>query len=275
VIHPAVARRIAIFAALAMACSAGPATEEPPPPIEDPGPRTRVVLVGDSITLGQVSRPKGPSYAQLLQRLLGPAFEVVNLGCGGSSSLDWTRSRGSLLCDGKVTRPSLYDARVLPVLPAQFATVLLGTNDSKGIKEERRISAEEYGEALREIATNLLDDGAERVVLMGPPLAAHWRRALMRIVEYGDAVRAICEGNPRVLCGPDVRYLLLLEDFAPGNVHPNGSGHAKIAAALAEFLLAQAQETPGAESESSASSSSEGSSQTRSAPADSSSARLP
>ena len=43
----------------------------------------------------------------------------------------------------------------------------------------------------------------------------------------------------------------------------------------AEFLLALAQESPGAESESSASSNSEGSSQTRSAPADSSSARLP
>ena len=91
----------------------------------------------------------------------------------------------------------------------------------------------------------------------------------------GDAVRAICDENPRVLFGPDVRMLLTLDDYAPGNVHPNGPGHAKIAAALAEFLLALAQETPGAENESSASSNSEGSSQTRSAPADSSSARLP
>jgi lysophospholipase L1-like esterase len=272
VICPAVARRIAILAAIALACGTGPPSEEPPPAPEEPGPRIRVVLVGDSITAGTVSRPKGPSYAQLLQRQLGPAFEVVNLGCGGSSSLDWTRSRGSLYCGGKVTRPSLYDARVRPALPAQFATVLLGTNDSQGFKEARRLPADEYVAALREIATNLLDDGAERVVLLGPPLVVHKVNAMLRLVAYGDAVRAVCDENPRVLCGPNVRYLLTSDDFARGNVHPNGPGHAKIAAALAEFLLALAQETPGAES---ASSSSEGSSQTRSALADTSSARLP
>ena len=242
---------------------------------EDPEPRIRVVLVGDSITAGKVSRPKGPPYAELLRQTLGPVFAVVNLGCGGTSSLDWTRSRGSPWCEGKLIRPNLYDGRVRPALPAQFATVLLGTNDSRGYKEMHRIPADEYAAALREIATNLLDDGAERVVLLGPPLVVDKVKAMLRVVAYGDAVRAICDENPRVLCGPDVRLLLTLDDYAPGNVHPNGQGHAKIAAALAEFLLALAQETPGTESSSSASSSSEGSSQTRSAPADSSSARLP
>ena len=55
----------------------------------------RLVLVGDSITAGQVSAPKGPPYAELVAEALGPAFEIVNLGCGGTSSLDWTRSRGA------------------------------------------------------------------------------------------------------------------------------------------------------------------------------------
>ena len=226
----------AVSAALigALACGG----EAPAPEV----PRVRVLLIGDSITAGLVSEPVGPPYAELLEQRLGERFEVVNLGCGGASSLDWTESRGAKMCAGRPTMPNLYEARVRPWIPAAFATVLLGTNDSRGVHEVRRIPADEYGAALREIATKLLEDGVERVVLLGPPLVIHRVNAMLRLVAYGEVVEAICQENPRVVCGPDVRYLLELRDFETGNVHPNGPGHVKIADALAEALLALANE---------------------------------
>jgi lysophospholipase L1-like esterase len=226
----------AVSAALIGALACG--VEAPAPDV----PRIRVLLIGDSITAGLVSEPMGPPYAELLQQRLGERFEVLNLGCGGSSSLDWTRSRGAVMCGGRPSTPNLYESRVQPQMPAAFATVLLGTNDSQGIREDRRIPTEEYGAALREIATNLLEDGVERVLLLGPPLVPHKVAAMMRLAAYGKAVEVICQEDPRLVCGPDVRYLLYGEDFETGNMHPNGPGHVKIADALAEALLALADD---------------------------------
>lgn len=53
-----------------------------------------VMLLGDSITAGQVSVPAGPSFAELLDASLGPDFQVTNIGCSGASSLDWRPSPG-------------------------------------------------------------------------------------------------------------------------------------------------------------------------------------
>lgn len=224
------ARRLAVaLALLALGCGE-PATPAPS------APSVRVLLIGDSITAGLVSAPKGPPYATLLAELLGPDFELVKLGCGGTSSLDWTRSRGAVMCGGDYALPNLYDKLVKPALPADLATVLLGTNDAKGIQEDHHISAEEYEAALREIAGNLLADGVGQVMLLGPPFIIHNVQAMLRIMKYGDALRRVCGGMERVVCGPDVRFLLDAEDFANGNIHPNASGHRKIAEALAEAL---------------------------------------
>jgi len=47
-----------------------------------------------------------------------------------------------------------------------------------------------------------------------------------------------------VLCGPDLLHLLQPEDFETGQIHPNASGHAKIADAMVESIL-QAIPEPG------------------------------
>lgn len=232
--------RLLALAALTAACSA-----------EEVGfasaPAHRIVLIGDSITAGLVSEPKGPPYAELLRERLGPDFEIVNLGCGGASSLDWTRSQGAELCGGEPAFPNLYTALARPALPADVVTVLLGTNDSHGINESKRITAEDYAGALRELATDLLADGAARVVLLGPPLDPARTGAMLRVVRYGEAMAALCEQMQGVVCGPDVRFLLGMDDFETGNIHPNGPAHVKIADALAPALRRLVEEPDAAE----------------------------
>jgi lysophospholipase L1-like esterase len=193
-----------------------------------------VVLLGDSITFGQVSEPVGPSYAQLLTDSLGSDFEVTNIGCGGTSSLDWTRSQGTVICGGAsgFVLPDLYEGRALPTLPADLVTVLLGTNDAIGFFEPGIVAVADYRDAILEIATSLLLDGADQVMLMTPPPNFKDPLAAAYLVGYRAQVLDIC-GAPgdAILCGPDVYALLGPSDFG-NSVHPNGAGSAKIASAL-------------------------------------------
>ena len=200
----------------------------------------RVVLVGDSITAGDVSAPSGASYATLLAESLGPGFTVTNLGCGGTSSLDWTPSRGGVFCGGEVERPNLYDALAQPQLPAALVTILLGTNDAIGFEESARTDPWAYTVAIAELSGNLLADGAAQVMLMTPPPNFAGRGAARSLLaRYRNAIIALC-GSPgdAVVCGPDVYALLDPEDFAAGDIHPNESGQAKIADALHDAVLA-------------------------------------
>jgi lysophospholipase L1-like esterase len=196
-----------------------------------------VVLLGDSITLGLVSEPAGPSYAELLADSLGPDFEVTNVGCGGTASGDWTLSRGDVLC-GSVgfVSPNLYEGRALPELPADLVTVLLGTNDAIGFFEPGIVAVEDYRDAVAEIAANLLLDGATQVMLMTPPPNFVSTLPQSFLVQYRAEILGLC-GAPgdAILCGPDVFALLGPEDFGD-SVHPNGAGNAKIASALDDAI---------------------------------------
>jgi lysophospholipase L1-like esterase len=198
-----------------------------------------IVLLGDSITAGETSAPTGPPYATLLADSLGPGFAVTNLGCGGTSSLDWTSSRGSVLCGGEVDRPNLYDALAQPQLPADLVTVLLGTNDAIGFEESGRVDPSVYAGAIFELARDLLADGAAQVMLMTPPPNFAGRAARPLLARYRSAIIALCaKPGDAVVCGPDVYALLEPDDFAAGNIHPNESGQAKIADALHDAVLA-------------------------------------
>ncbi len=87
----------------------------------------RTLLVGDSITFGIVSDPIGPSYAELLSADLAATHDVVNIAVSGSSAFYWGPSTP---CPGICsTADTLFDEMAAPELPADLATVLLGTND--------------------------------------------------------------------------------------------------------------------------------------------------
>jgi lysophospholipase L1-like esterase len=199
-----------------------------------------VLLIGDSITWGMVSGEPGPSYAERLGELLGPDFDVINAGCGGASSLDWTLSQPDVICGGVgILEPGLFEAHALPHVPSHVAVVLLGTNDAVGFFEPVPVEVATYGASINEIVWNLLTNGVRRVILMTAP-DHDWEDPdrVARLAGYRDEILALCADHPRVVCGPDLYGLLDLNvHFEPNDVHPNAAGHARIADDLTDAVL--------------------------------------
>src|SRR5215475_1611185 len=114
----------------------------------------KVVLLGDSITRGLTSEPSGPPYATLLADSLGAGFDVINIGCGGASSRDWSPTAGSAVCGGlpdPLLSETLYPAMAKPNLPADLVVIMLGTNDAIGFFEPAPLTSAEYRSALEEL----------------------------------------------------------------------------------------------------------------------------
>jgi lysophospholipase L1-like esterase len=209
----------------------------------------RVVLIGDSITYGTgfVSDDAGPPYAELLTSSLGNGYEVMNAGCGGSSSLDWTLTLPGVLCGGVgVVTDGLFVERALPHLPAEIVSIMLGTNDAIGFFEPQPVPVVAYRLALDEIVSNVFAAGADVVILMTPPDHI-WPdpAACDRLTGYRDEVVDICSKTSGVVCGPDVFTLLDPDLDFEGGVHPNAYGHAMIAQSLYQTIVAIPEPGPG------------------------------
>jgi lysophospholipase L1-like esterase len=226
------------LAALALVLHAGLAARAEAAPI-------RAVLLGDSITAGYVSDPIGPAFATLLAGSLGAGFEVVNIGCPGASSLDWSPVVGDSLCPPLPAQlPNLYAARAATSLPADLVVVVLGTNDAIGLGEPEPLTAQTYHDAIDELVGGLLADGAGLVMLATPPPNFSSPPAQVLLAAYAAGIQGLCSAQgDDVLCGPDLLSLLEAGDFASGDVHPNATGHAKIAAALHESIVAVPEPT--------------------------------
>lgn len=205
----------------------------------------RTLLVGDSLTAGVVSEPTGPSFAELLSLGLSETHEVVNVGLGGTSAFYWAPSTPcTVFCE----EDPLFEERAAPELPAQIATLLLGTNDAVAFFLEQRTPVEDWEQYMREIVDGLFAGGVHSVVLMSPPDAnLGSAEAELLIHGYRERVLEICGDTPGVVCGPDLSLLLDPEtDFQAGDLHPNAFGHAKIAAALTDSILALPEPGTGA-----------------------------
>lgn len=203
-------------------------------------PRHTVVLLGDSITLGVVSEPVGPPYADLVAEWLGEDYGVVRIGCGGAQTNDWLPSTSHLaFCAGEVPLPNFYYSLAFPLLPADVVTILLGTNDALGfdLTWPVPVPVEEFVANMDELIGALLADGAQHVILLTAPRFFGGDEATQaRLADYANAIPVFCD-DISVHCGPDLHALLDLEDFAENDIHPNASGHAKIAEELVDRIV--------------------------------------
>jgi lysophospholipase L1-like esterase len=219
---------LAAFAGVCALFVAAPATAAP----------IRTLLVGDSITFGIVSDPPGPSWADTLTGSLAGTHDVVNVGVNGSSAFYWAPSNP---CPGICPNAdNIFDEFAAPELPADLATLMLGTNDALSLFLTEPTAVDDYESFLREIIAGLFDGGMDTVVLMAPPRSNTANaQADALLASYGDRVETICSDTGGVVCGPDLFDLLdPATDFAANDVHPNGLGHQKIATALAETIQA-------------------------------------
>ncbi len=196
----------------------------------------RVLAIGDSITWGWVSAPTGPGYVDLLASELGADYEVTNIGCGGSTTAMWLPSAGAITCGGRFyNRRVDYWARLVDrATPADLATIMLGTVDAA-----RGILPWVYGDNLQQIIAGLFDRGVGEIVLMTQPTRPNADAATRALLDaYAAAVGGLCATLPGVRCGPDVYRLLdPVADFALGDIHPNRTGHVKIASALGGYIV--------------------------------------
>jgi lysophospholipase L1-like esterase len=210
------------------------------PPIE-------VLLIGDSITVGVVSGADGLPYPKILRSHLGADFEVTNIGCGGTTSLDWTLTQASPWCGAERVAPNLFEGRALPNLPAAFVALLLGTNDAVGFMEPEPISIETYAAAIDEIVANLIVFGADNVILLTPPPRCFEDADIPRRLRgYRRAILTRCSEFANTLCGPDLYAILDLDlHFANCDPHPNALGHEVIASELSETIVSIVPEPDG------------------------------
>jgi lysophospholipase L1-like esterase len=198
--------------------------------------RTKVVVFGDSHVKGQQSKPRGPSFVEVLREELGPRYEVVAAGCPGSSAHDWTRDGPSLYC----SMLNAYPEVGRPHLPAEIVVILLGTNDAVGFSEERPLTPKVYAEAMRKLAGRTQGDGGQRILLLGPPPnPLVGKRGARRLRQYSKALAALAEEEPNVYMGPDLQEFIDSEEhFGGRTAHMNAVGHRLIGERLARAVRA-------------------------------------
>jgi lysophospholipase L1-like esterase len=165
-----------------------------------------------------------------------PHVEVVNAGCWGATTWQWTIDGAPPGYHCGSHGMSLWDELVRDWLPAQRAYVLLGTNDARTHAYgyyDRPVSPLEYALNLSALIDRLRSAGVVQIVLLAPhdPVDADAEQ-LARLADYRRIITAFCAPEfSRVTCGPDLSEVLGPEDLVDG-VHPNQQGHRKIAEAI-------------------------------------------
>jgi lysophospholipase L1-like esterase len=193
--------------------------------------RTKVVVFGDSHVRGLQSKPRGPSFVEVLREELGPPYEVVAAGCPGSTTHDWTHDGPSLGCSIRNAYPMVGH----PHLPAEIVVILLGTNDATGSNEGTPRAPRAYAEAMRKLAARTQRDGGQRILLLGPPPNPLVRgNAARRLRQYSKTLATLAEQEPNVYMGPDLQELINFEEhFGGRTAHMNAVGHRLIGEQLA------------------------------------------
>ena len=105
----------------------------------------------------------------MLAQQLGPDVEVVNIGRGGATSADWLPDASWPFFEGGPVLPNYFATLAVQNLPADFVTILLGTNDALGFFEPAPIEPAIYRGNLDVLVDPLLLERARTVLLMSTP----------------------------------------------------------------------------------------------------------
>ncbi|MBF0441962.1 MAG: SGNH/GDSL hydrolase family protein [Oligoflexales bacterium] len=213
------------------------------------GPPIKIVMLGDSITWGVTSgllkeEESAMSTFGYAARFVEMAkdnslnYTFENAGCPGGTTYDFIQAP-NVAC-GKLNKDTVFNLVAKDKLPADYLTILLGTNDAAGYMEDHPSSGSEYKENLVKIISLAKGFGVKKkVILMTPPpspCSTFDRQKVERLKIYTEKVAEICKEDPKVVCGPDMQSILNYNDFDNCDVHPTKGGHLKMAQALYKFL---------------------------------------
>lgn len=196
--------------------------------ILEPGEHLKILLIGDSNTTGATVQL---SFANVLNLVNSPIdFDVTNISCPGSSIRDWVSTPAITACNSDPNM-TLFSQRYPQGQQFHVAHIMLGSADALGVLEENTTSDAEYGIALTILVTNLYNLGVERIILTTPPPHASDDVEIDAILQgYSEVVTDYCESSETdiVVCGPDVNYLMSLDEelyFDEDPTHFNQAGH--------------------------------------------------
>ncbi len=204
--------------------------------------KVRFLAVGNSITAGGgASDGATRGFVALLQRRF-PEFEIINVGCAGSTIRDWTRDFVGLPAFFCVFG-NAWASLAAPELPVQVFHLMLGTNDSTGFFEAfpgagiphgNFVPPDEHDRRLRDLIGRM--NGL--ILLSVPPIPTSLigGPAGDRMEAYRDIVHRIVEEFPNVVLGGDFQALLGPSDMV--GVHPNDVGHERMADEIERNFLA-------------------------------------
>jgi len=213
-------------------------------PAVSSSPVVRIACVGDSITFGLWASSTGMSYPKQLQRMLGPAYLVMNFGESGRTVTAGTQNRMSYWESPRFNE-SLSSA-------PDIVVIMLGTNDAaKGIWCDRlRQFVPSYGHLIR---TYLQLNSKPRVFVAEPPpmydgssYSAWFFPAVVNGV-FPDLL-------PQIVCGEVIRLHTVFASRCPLNrpsesqacdlmnsdgVHPTDHGYCVIAQVVGASIVQQ------------------------------------
>jgi lysophospholipase L1-like esterase len=203
-------------------------------------PRTKLVMIGDSITdcgralpIGEVKgEGLGNGYVSLVNALLTSTYprqqvRVVNTGVGGNTVLDLAER---------------WQSDVLDLQP-DWLSVMIGINDvwrqfDSPLQIERHVSLEKYTATLDALLRKTRP-ALKGLIMMTPYLIEPNRGEPMRAMmdKYGVVVRTLAEKHQAVFVDTQAAFDVVMKDVHPmtlaqDRVHPGLVGHAILARAF-------------------------------------------
>jgi lysophospholipase L1-like esterase len=207
-------------------------------------PKTKLLMIGDSITDVGRARPVGEGrndelgrgYVAFIDALLGAIYpqwhvRTINMGCGGNTVRD-LKSR--------------WQTDVLDMKP-DWLSIMIGINDvwrqfDAPKQTERHVYADEYETTLRELVSQTRPT-IRGLVLMTPfyiePNVTDAMR--MKMDQYGAIVKKIAAETDAVFVDTQAAFDESLKHQYAGNlawdrVHPTATGHMILAMAFLKAI---------------------------------------